>query len=351
MKCGEIWARRKRSSNCTARRRERSSSASCSWVETNSATSPLSRSRLAGAEESSGDDRPDHAVVRRDGHDDAALERARARVLARQVVGGEDLGPAARDGHLHGASTSSQCAASMPSAASIPKVSAMATPAVPIKLAEVGDRSLRRALVEAGPQRRGQPGSPCGGWPAPRAASACRAAARSARRSGSRSTITITTPTRAIHSASFIGPLPPWRAPPTVHCVLSAVCHIAPPEIGVVGLTVRQRDLACRSSHGDDRSSHECVTSPTTHCSGGGRLRTMTSSHLSGGREEGDTRFGGRHRGGCSCARPSCRPPITWGAVALHAEQGGADVMAIKDDTVQDGPAQPGVHNGTPACR
>ena len=52
MKCGEICARRKRSSNCTARRRERSSSASCSWVETNSATSPLSRSRLAGAEES-----------------------------------------------------------------------------------------------------------------------------------------------------------------------------------------------------------------------------------------------------------------------------------------------------------
>src|ERR1700722_11908398 len=58
-------------------------------------------------------------------------------------------------------------------------------------------------------------------------------------------------------------------------------------------------------------------------------------------------RSGGRRPDGCSrWTRPLVPPLIAWGLCLTPPEQGGADVMAIKDDTVQGGPPQQPVHNG-----
>ena len=48
-------------------------------------------------------------------------------------------------------------------------------------------------------------------------------------------------------------------------------------------------------------------------------------------------------------AWPLVPPLIAWGLCLTTPEQGGADVMAIKDDTAQGGPAQQPVHNGGPS--
>ena len=184
-----------------------------------------------------------------------------------------------------GASTSAQCAASMPSAARIPNVSAMATPAVPISWRRWGiDRSadpLFRPVRSAGAARFAV-------W---RVASDARWVGVPSRRSARTAkritiTITITTPTRAIHSASFIGPLAAVVARPSgglFTAPWTEVCHIAP--VATRGLAARTEYPSHdrRSSCGDDRLSHGWVTSPTTHCTGGGRLRTMTWSRLLGG--------------------------------------------------------------------
>ena len=47
MKCGEIWARKARTSASTSRRRDASSSARASWPETHAATSSVARTRPA----------------------------------------------------------------------------------------------------------------------------------------------------------------------------------------------------------------------------------------------------------------------------------------------------------------
>ena len=129
-----------------------------------------------------------------------------------------------------GSSTSAQCAASMPSAARIPKVSAMARPAVPISWRRCGiarsAEPLLRPVRSAGAARlavwRVASDARCVGVPSRRPA-----------RTANRITmaITITTPTRAIHNASFIGPLVTAVAhvhPAFSHSPWVEVWHIAP---------------------------------------------------------------------------------------------------------------------------
>ena len=258
MKCGEIWARRKRSSNCTARRRERSSSASCSWVETNSATSPLRRSRLAGADES-------RAMI--------APTTTSSVVMGTTTPPWSEQAPPSSHVRSWGERTwgrplaiasctvpaaSVQCAASMPSAASIPKVSAMATPVAPISWRRWRDRSLRRAVVEAGPQWGA---ARFAVWRVAKAARCVGVPSRRSERTAKRitTTITTTTPTRAIHSASFIGPLR-RRDGESRNAGCSPASRSSVPyghRKSAAPVAGRHLPEPCRSSHADDRSSHE----------------------------------------------------------------------------------------------
>ena len=100
MKWGEIWARRKRSSAWSARRRDRSSSASSRWVETNFATSPVRRRCPAEAAGPSEARAPTTIAVDLDGDDHAGLERAADRIPALELAAPQRLRPAAGEGRL-----------------------------------------------------------------------------------------------------------------------------------------------------------------------------------------------------------------------------------------------------------
>ena len=106
-------------------------------------------------------------------------------------------------------STSTQCAGSMPSAARIPKVSAMATPAVPI--------NWRRWEIDRSAEFRFSPVRSAGAarFAVCNVASDARCVGVPSRRPESTAKrittrIRITRPTRAIHSASSSNP--PWHA-------------------------------------------------------------------------------------------------------------------------------------------
>ena len=153
MKCGEIWARRKRSSACTARRRDRSSSASSSWVDTNCATSLHRRRRPAGAAGSRTAERADDAPIggQRDHH--PRRQFAEVQVPAVQVVDRQHLRSArAQGGPDRRGRRSARWAASMPSAARTPSTSAMTTPRVPRRFRRCEMDRSAELLVEAGPQ-------------------------------------------------------------------------------------------------------------------------------------------------------------------------------------------------------
>ena len=152
MKWGEIWARRKRSSACTARRRDRSSSASSSWVDTNCATSLHRRRRPAGAAGSRTASAPTMlpSVVSGTTTPEASSQKFRSPQFRSSTVSTRGR-PALKAARI-GAAKRARWAASMPSVARIPSTSAISQTSRAEEVPKVGDGPLGRALVEAGPE-------------------------------------------------------------------------------------------------------------------------------------------------------------------------------------------------------